>query len=221
MRKRVDASAWPRKTMTGFSLVELALVLVVIGLIMGFMQVSSNLQRKASYDRVLSQFVLGWRESYNTYFDFNGFVVGDVAPLTGRVNRAVNQPLCGSQLLGLMAGSGVSVPPGRARDREYLELYRGPDGVQRQIEVCFLHIENWFVGPGSNDRIPVNVMRLTGVTADLARKMDAAIDGYADAAFGDLRRSTAFSQSTAAAWPNLTNSAGDVQTVTLYLRMSQ
>jgi hypothetical protein len=202
-------------------LVELAVVLIVIGLIIGFMQVSANVQRKASYDRVLSQFVLAWRESYNTFFDFNGFVVGDGVPLTGRVNRQVNTPLCSSDLLTLMATSGVAVPPGRARGLEYADLYRGPDGVQRQIEVCFIHINDWFVGPGSADRVPANVMRISGVTPDLARKMDAAIDGYADAAFGDVRRSTTFSQSTAAAWPDLTNSSGEVNTVTLYLRMSQ
>ena len=220
---RSDGRAAWRKTIQvrGFSLVELAIVLIVIGLLLGLMQASANVMRQANYDRLISQFALGWRESYNTYFDFNGIDIGDAAPLTGRVNRAVNQPLCGSELLGLMAGAGVSVPPGRARDREFLDLYRGPDGVQRQVEVCFLHLENWFVGPTATDRVPVNVMRLTGITPDLARKMDAAIDGYADAAFGDFRRNTVFSQSTAASWPNLTNNAGEVQTVTVYLRMSQ
>lgn len=216
---REKASAVTRSA--GFSLVEMALVLVVIGLILGLMQVSTNVQRKANYDRVISQFVLGWRESYNTFFDFNGFVVGDSVPLTGRVNGAVDSPVCDSALLTLMAQSGVSVPPGRARGLEYLDLYRGPDGVQRQVEVCFLHVTNWFVGPNPGDTIPANVLRLTGVTTDLARKIDASIDGYADAAFGDFRNATAFSQSTAAAWPDLVNAGGDLTTVTVYLRMAQ
>ena len=199
----------------------MALVLIVIGLILGLMQVSTNVQRKAEYDRVVSQFVLGWRESYNTFFDFNGFVIGESPPLTGRVNGAANSALTGSALLNLMAQSGVAVPPGRARGLEYLDLYRGPDGVQRQLQVSFLHVTDWFVGPGSTDRVPANVLRLTGVTADLARKMDASIDGYADAAFGDFRRDTTYNQSSAAAWPDLVDSNGNVQTVTVYLRMSQ
>lgn len=206
---------------TGFSLIEMALVLIVIGLILGLMQVSTNVQRKAEYDRVVSQFVLGWRESYNTFFDFNGFVIGDSAPLTGQVNGASNSPVAGSSLLNLMAQSGVAVPSGRARGLEYLDLYRGPDGVQRQLEVSFLHVTDWFVGPGNADKVPANVLRLTGVTTDLARKMDASIDGYADAAFGDFRSANTYSQSSAAAWPDLVNGSGDVQTVTVYLRMSQ
>ncbi|MGM0633189.1 MAG: type II secretion system protein [Pseudomonadota bacterium] len=216
-----------RSRQAGFSLVELSVVLVIIGLIMGMATVSANLQRTASYNAVLSDFVLSWRESYNTYFDFNGYVVGDAAPTTGQVNGAANDPVCREDLLSEMADSGVSVPPGRARDREYLDLYTPPDNIQRQVEICFEHLDDandandWFVGPDSGDTQEVNVMVIRGLSTDLARKLDTAIDGYADAAWGEFRWTDEYSSETSQDWPELYDINGDIVLVDAYFRMSQ
>jgi prepilin-type N-terminal cleavage/methylation domain-containing protein len=206
---------------SGFTMVEMAIVMIVIGLIMGMMQVSGNLQRNANYNRLIAQFVLSWRESYNTFFDYNGYVVGDGAPVTGQVNGEPNALLCGEDLLELMANAGVEVSPGRARGLENLDLYQAPDGIQRQMEVCFLHVTDWYVGPDPGDTVPANVMVLTGVSADLASKMDATIDGYADAAWGDFRSAASYTSATAVDWPVLYDVNGDVNMVTIYFRMSQ
>jgi len=206
---------------SGFSLVEFAMVLVIIGLIIGMLQVSGNLQRNANYSRLLAQFVLSWRESYNTFMDYATYPPGDTVTQTFKVNGADNDPICEQDLLDEMITVGVEIPYGRARGLEYLDLYRAPDGIQRQMEVCFLHLPDWYVGPDPGDTVPANVMRITGMSSDLARRMDAAIDGYGDAAWGDFRSVANFNDEVVTQWPDLYDINGDVVMVDVYFRMAQ
>ena len=209
-----------KENFRGFSLLEITIVLVIVGLLMGMASVSGNLHRSAQYGNVLSSFVLGWKESYNTYFDYTGFVVGDAAPATGLVNGAAGDDLCSSAMLDDFKDAGVEVPAGRARDVEYLEIYQAPDGIQKQVEVCFVHLVDWFVGPAVSDTQPANVMVLTGLSADLAMKIDAAIDGYADSGWGEFRNATDYNLGSSEAWPVLYDGDGDVVTVSAYFKMA-
>jgi prepilin-type N-terminal cleavage/methylation domain-containing protein len=219
-----------QRNQAGFSLIELAVVLIVVGLIVGMSSVTANLQRAASYNTILARFVLTWRESYNTYFNYHGYVVGDGPPivdggpgLTGQVNgtNAPGAALCREDLLDYMIQGGVELATGRARDFEFLDLYQAPDNIQRQVEVCFLHIPDWFIGPAVTDTVPANVMRLTGLTSDLARRIDAAIDGYADAAWGDFRRIENYANATSLPWPDMYDNNDEIIMVEAYLRMAQ
>lgn len=204
----------------GFSLLELALSLVVIGLMMGMVAVSGNLQRSASYSNILSSFILAWSDTYGAYFDQTGFVVGDYAPASGKVDYSDNSELCDTSLTSVLIPAGVQMPSGRARDYEYYALYQAPDNIQRQIEVCFVHLTDWFVGPLAGDTTEANVMVIKNLSTDLARKIDTEIDSYADAAWGDFRSATDYNSSMSVVWDDLYDGAGDIVTVNAYLKMA-
>jgi len=67
----------------GFTLIEMAIVLVIIGLILGAVSIGKDLQRTAEFDTIKQKFVDQWAQAYNQYYTRTGVVLGDsqVAPL--------------------------------------------------------------------------------------------------------------------------------------------
>jgi prepilin-type N-terminal cleavage/methylation domain-containing protein len=66
-----------KNTSKGFTLVEMAIVLVIIGLIISAVSISQNLQRNADLQKIKQKFVDQWVSSYNQYYNRTGVVVGD------------------------------------------------------------------------------------------------------------------------------------------------
>jgi prepilin-type N-terminal cleavage/methylation domain-containing protein len=66
----------------GFTLVEMAIVLVIIGLILGAVSIGKDVQRNAEYTKVKQKFIDQWAVAYNAHTQRTGVVVGDsqVAP---------------------------------------------------------------------------------------------------------------------------------------------
>ena len=62
---------------SGFTLVEMAIVLVIIGLILGAVSIGKDLQRDAEYAKVKQKFVDQWASAYNAYYMRAGVVLGD------------------------------------------------------------------------------------------------------------------------------------------------
>lgn len=61
----------------GFTLVEMAIVLVIIGVILSALSIAKDLQRDAEYDKIYQKFIAGWKQSYDTYYKRTGVVIGD------------------------------------------------------------------------------------------------------------------------------------------------
>ena len=183
----------------GFTLIELAIVLVVIGLILGALSIGSNLQRSAEYTKINSRFVTGWVLAYNEYFARAGVVLGDdFANPTGRVNQAQGSQICGATLQGFMDTQGVDMPPGRAEGQEDKYVYLDSNGNPQYIEVCFENIL-WYDATGATSS--ENVMVLKGLSPNLAQTIDVTTDTRADARFGKVRDTTLHSTGTASlAW---------------------
>ena len=66
-----------RASQGGFTLIELALVLAVIGLIIGAIAIGKDVQRNAEYTKVSNKFLEQWKMSYDQYYQRTGTVVGD------------------------------------------------------------------------------------------------------------------------------------------------
>lgn len=204
-----------RGAQSGFSLVELAVVLVVIGLILGAVSLTSGVQRSAEHSSLFARYILPWSDAYTEYFNRNGFVLGDSLPASGQVNRGAGN-LCGATMKTTFTTAGLELPGGRGRGSEELYLYIDADGNQQQLSVCFDYVSDWFTASGAE---PANIMRITGATLDLARKIDSMIDVNADSGWGDLRSSANYDSNVSVVWPALRDSDGDIQTVELYYRM--
>ena len=92
-----------------FTLVEMAIVLVIIGLILGAVSVGKDVQRNAEYQKVSNKFVYEWKKSYDSFYQRAGVVVGDsqVAP-TNMVDGAEvtvgGIPAASGNLSGAVAG---------------------------------------------------------------------------------------------------------------------
>lgn len=175
----------------GFTLLEAALVLVVIGLLLGAVSIGKDLQRGAEQQIVYAKFIQPWAVAYNEYFARTGVVVGDdqTSP-TLKVNGD-ETILCDDnsdapgELHDLMDQVGIEMPPGRAEGKEDRYIYLDSNGNPQEIRVCFKNVE-W---PDSNgiSLNNKNVMVIRGLNPDLARNLDAAIDGRPDARFGLFR----------------------------------
>jgi len=200
-----------RPQQLGFTLVEMAIVLAVIGLILGAIMIGKDIQRNAEYTKIKQKFVDQWVVGYNTYYARTGVPIGDsqtaprlmvnganyvsaTASISGGNMTAVTAPaaICSAatapglvtplaQLRNQMLFQGIRMPPGRAEGSEDRYVYLDSNGNPQELQVCF----QWN-SPGTPSGAG-NVMVITGLTPDLARTLDQMIDGKPDAQEGTFR----------------------------------
>jgi prepilin-type N-terminal cleavage/methylation domain-containing protein len=66
-----------RASQSGFTLIELTLVLAIIGLIIGAIAIGKDVQRNAEYTKITNKFTGQWKMAYDQYYQRTGTVVGD------------------------------------------------------------------------------------------------------------------------------------------------
>lgn len=189
----------------GFTLLELSIALLIIALLIGALSVGSDLQRNANYQRLATSFVRGWQLSFLTFTDKVGVVPGDnQSSPTGKINGGNDDALCELDLRNAMYAAGVNMPQGRAEGFETHYGYLDSNGNPQDLSVCLSNVE-WSVPGSSAGQYVVqrkNVLILRGLTPDLARMIDALVDGNPDARFGRFREKALVSNtsSTGAEW---------------------
>lgn len=234
----------------GFTLVEMALVLVVIGLILGAVSIGKDMQRNAEYKKIKQKYIDQWEQAYNQFYDRMGYVIGDQADvplkvingstfsttdvdlfLNGNLPTKNGTALCNESstfyLQTVFEEAGISLPPGRGINASDRYVYLDSNGNPQQLKVCFRwHRPASTAGNG-------NVMTIEGLTPDLARMLDSLIDSQVDGEAGRFRRISTDNASdpiSSAAWPignvvNATSNAFDdttqIITVNAALKMNQ
>ncbi|MBD3725470.1 MAG: prepilin-type N-terminal cleavage/methylation domain-containing protein [Moraxella osloensis] len=200
MKKQIQAQQ-------GFSLVELSVVLIIIGLIIGAVSIGKDIQRNAVYQQISTLFIQSWSRSYQDYYARTGIVIGDSSSApTLKIDGASATPneICGTALHSFMDATGIQMPAGRSEGVEHAFVYLDSNGNPQETTVCFQNV-NWSEPAATAGSYVIrnrNVMVIKSLTPDLAQFLDAQIDGKADARFGAFRENTlANSTSTAnAAW---------------------
>jgi prepilin-type N-terminal cleavage/methylation domain-containing protein len=187
----------------GFTLVEMALVLIIIGIIIGAIVKGKDLVRGAEQKRIYSKFLNGWRLSYLNFYDRSGKILGDTWDLNAvpaaagqdgqsdTANGAAGNPTAVGQA-ALVNGTpptflgigdiGLDVPVSNVSGTPYQYNYVNSQGNTNTLDVSF----DWDTG-GGNTR---NVMVINNIPAELALAIDTMIDGEADGTAGDFVRST-------------------------------
>jgi len=191
----------------GFTMLEMSVVLVVIALILGMVSLGKDLHRNAEYTKIYTNFIQQWALSYDAYLDRTGVVPGDTqAAPTLQVNAsqvALCQPSLNvsASLFTVFSTAGVRLPNGRALGFENHYAYLDSNGNPQDISVCFQNV-SWLEPNGTGGFVGRNrnVMVLTGLTPDLARSLDALIDGQPDARFGNFRQNPQLTAATKQAW---------------------
>lgn len=213
----------PAAGQQGFTLVEMSIVLVVIGVILGAVAIGTGLQRDAEQARIKQTFIDSWVQAYNSYYQRAGVVVGDSQTdpqlmVNGATYIDTNDPSGGdmsgstppgpvceaaaaptltggeTDLRNEMQRMGVDLPAGRTDGSEDRYLYLDSNGNPQELQVCFQwNAPDTASGSG-------NVMVVTGLTPDLARALDRMIDGAADARRGAFRQDGVASAEDSVEW---------------------
>lgn len=175
----------------GFSLVELSVVLVVLAVITAAITSGGDLLRRARTQRLYTDFVFGWNQAFTQYTLLTRVVPGDdlLAPQNRIPGVLCNSSQSSPELTNIMLARGVVTPAGRAVGREDRYVYQDQNGQPHELRVCFM-TRSWAVAGTSSGAYVLadrHVMRLTGLTIELASELDAMIDDRADARFGRFR----------------------------------
>ena len=164
----------------GFTLIELAIVLVIIGLILGSVLKGKDLINSTKQKQFYSSFVKGWELSIISYYDRTGYLLGD-----GTVNGGSNATSDGwfdqingtefSDIEKALSEKGLEVPETNTGD-SYKISYTGAYSGNQTITL-YLYNRTDF---GERN----NILMLYNVPTDLAWALDKMIDGQVDPAKG-------------------------------------
>ena len=207
-----------RRQQGGFTLVEMAVVLVIIGVIIGAVMIGRDVQRNAEYTRIKQKFVDQWVVTYNSYHQRYGAPIGDnqAAPQLmvnganftsgfsgGDMSGATEPGLICSGTDALPSSSGLSRTKEGSAGFDLRDLVKRagitlPPGRGEGKEDRYAYLDT----NGNPQEIRIcfgwnkpgtlwgsgNSMYITGLTPDLARALDQMVDGKADAANGAFRQ---------------------------------
>ena len=188
----------------GFTLVELSIVLIIIGLIIGAVIKGKDLIRSAEEKKVYNNWIKAWQIAYNTYQDKTGYVLGDgtanggtAATYDGWVDnirldttttvqtrlKQVGIDVPQSNIPGVNGGA-YNVKGKYASNRVIVYLYR----LYSQTE-----------------RTTKNRLYIVSMPTDVAIAIDKIVDGQVDPSSGAFRRfpdNATGTDGTSKTWPD-------------------
>ena len=201
----------------GFTLIEMAVVLVVIGLILGAVSIGKDVQRNAEYARIKQKFIDQWAVAYNVYVQRTGYPLGDHQQeprymVNGSHYAGSGDVVSGGDMSQATAPAAIchgSTGPRMVRNvdeegatdlRDLMQKagVRMPPGRAEGREDRYVYLDTngnpqeiqvcfQWNKPGTPDGAG-NVMVIDGLTPDLARSLDQMIDGKPDAQEGVFRQ---------------------------------
>lgn len=200
----------------GFTLVELSIVLIIIGLIIGGVLKGTDLINSAKQKKFYNTFIKGWQIAANQYQDRTGLILGDGVANGGTAATAngaydnVNLNTSASSATGVQArlrAVGLDVPVTNTGGSSGV----APDGGTYSVEGK----RSTSLVTGNLNSLAVNgtarnVFYMTNVPTDVAMAVDTMIDGAADAGLGSCRQWNAGAISptpTTLPWPNAETTA--------------
>ena len=190
------------KNEKGFSLVEMAIVLIIIGLILGMVFKGKDLIQSARQKSFYNKFLKAWELSVISYYDRTGQLLGD-----GTINggTAAAPDFHFDNISGANFGNangidatlkkvGLEVPVSNTANSgqyAYNGAYSGVRTVTLYLQWLYSHGESQYH----------NCLWIRSVPTDLAIALDTLVDGSMDARAGNFRQYHD-NTSTDGSWPD-------------------
>jgi prepilin-type N-terminal cleavage/methylation domain-containing protein len=175
----------------GFTLIEMAIVLIIIGIIIGAVVKGKDLIRGGEQKKIYSQFLNEWRTAYLNFYDRTGRVLGD----TNGDGRADTNPthrgnppndkgrdalITGDSLHNPPDYYGISQiglnAPKTNTDKAWKYRYSDSTGKAHELILSF----------DFDDSEKYNFMQISNAPNELCMALDTMIDGAADGTRGDF-----------------------------------
>ena len=171
----------------GFTLIEMAIVLIIIGIIIGAVVKGKDIIRGAEQKKIYAKFVNEWRTAYLNFNDRTGKILGDtdVTP-DGAANGAscaylvYGNPGTPPAFYGLLQ-VGLHPPTTNGTDA-CIYRYTDSEGGAHDVTITFNS------GTDTDTNGNYNYLHLTKLPIELAMALDRMIDGEADGKKGDFVR---------------------------------
>ena len=176
----------------GFTLIEMAIVLIIIGIILGAVIKGKDLIRGAEQKRLYSTFIKEWQVAYSTYYERTGWILGDSNDPANKVRDGkcslVSEDILESQLKRIGIEVPHEGPNGNTTERHYTDI----NGELHTINIRFAY----------DTRNRYNYMRIREMPNDLGIALDRLIDGVSDGAAGSFVYIPDPAVASQTAWPS-------------------
>ena len=209
------------KSRKGFSLIEIGIVMVVIGLILAAVMKGKDVIKGAEIKEVSQNYLAKWVNAADNYYDKTGFnILGDKTD--PRANKAGGSTACVPNTWGLaFTNAGIDIEKIVRTNTDnfctaQLEGQFTTAIATTTASVDWTSVVTTATGTGTATTSQANVLEFNNVPADIARAFDTLIDGVVDGASGRvINDAGALTGATTEGWP--TASAGGTATVTVIL----
>lgn len=194
--KRHTIGKWGGRE-AGFSLIEMAIVLIIIGIIIGAVVKGKDIIRSGEQKKVYAKFLNEWRTAYLNFYDRTGHILGDTFDGTaaardgkadtgsgtsttpsaaGQADLTTGGTVGAFNFLGLSSVGLTAPTTNLANNYEY--RYVDSAGTAHTLSVAFAHSNP--AGAG------YNYMMINAIPVELAMAADNMIDGSADCTSGEF-----------------------------------
>jgi prepilin-type N-terminal cleavage/methylation domain-containing protein len=168
---------------SGFTLVELSIVLIIIGLIISGVVKGQDLINSAKQKKFYNTFVKGWQIAIEQYQDRTGQILGDSI-----ANGGNQQSTDGLQDIIDLSSTTTVQTQLKTIGLDVPITSTGNSGTYRVEGKYYTNTVRAFLSNQLVDGGYHNVFLLYGVPTDVALALDTMIDGTADATSGNCRQ---------------------------------
>ncbi|MFH2091358.1 MAG: prepilin-type N-terminal cleavage/methylation domain-containing protein [Pseudomonadota bacterium] len=184
----------------GFTLIEIAIVLVIIGLILGAAVKGKDLIQSGKQKKFYTTVIKSWELAVISYYDRTGLVLGDGAANGGTAATTDGRfdNIAGANFAAIDAklkAVGLSVPTSSGATSA-LNTFKGQYSGTQTVTMNL-----WYLYSNTDLRSS-NALYLTNVPTDLAIALDTMVDGQIDARAGTFRRYADNAAPNDGTWPD-------------------